>query len=179
MTMTTWMTGMVSMQPDKLHWSLDQIRWHNKQLKKCWWWETRSRWPIDHKKPNDRERNSAWIHEPWCMHDCSFFFLIICMHVCWWARIYTQCNMCSKTSRDVAEKSFARRLLRPSPIRRPKPKMGSERSKISLQQTTYTGDLFWVVWETQPKYKNTFAERILFWVLLLEKMSNMYWTFYL
>jgi len=44
--------------------------------------------------------------------------------------------------------------------------MGSERSKISLQQTTYTGDLFWVAWETQPKY-----EYPLFWKLICRKDS--------
>ena len=36
----------------------------------------------------------------------------------------------------------------------PKPKMDSKRPKISLQQSTYTGDLFWVAWEAQPKYKH-------------------------
>jgi hypothetical protein len=51
---------------------------------------------------------------------------------------------------------------------------------ISLQQSTYIRDLFWVAAQAQPKYEyplspgDLFAERVLFWVLLLEKTKNGY-----
>jgi len=57
-------------------------------------------------------------------------------------------------------------------------KIDNERSKISLQYVY--GRLFFLLSERQnPNMSilssgNPFAERILFWVLLLEKMSNMY-----
>ena len=41
--------------------------------------------------------------------------------------------------------------VRLSIIRRPKPKIDSERLKISLQQSIYMEDLFWLS-ERQPKY---------------------------
>ena len=52
----------------------------------------------------------------------------------------------------------------------PKPKMGGKRPKISLQQSTYTGDLFWVfglLERHNPNMDilspgNSFAESILF-----------------
>ena len=36
----------------------------------------------------------------------------------------------------------------------PKSKIDSKILKISLQQSTYMGDLFWVAWEAQPKYEH-------------------------
>jgi hypothetical protein len=45
-------------------------------------------------------------------------------------------------------------MLDKEPIWEPKSKIGSRTLKISLQQSTYTGDLLWVAWETQPKYEH-------------------------
>jgi hypothetical protein len=52
--------------------------------------------------------------------------------------------------------------------------MGLRQYYISLQQNTYTGDQFWVSGEAQPKLSilspgDSFTERAVFWVLLLEK----------
>ena len=40
--------------------------------------------------------------------------------------------------------------------------MDSKRSKISLQQSTYTRDLFWIAWEAQPKYGHPLSRKLIY-----------------